>query len=144
MKTLRLFKLILLSCLLLLATVSKAEMLVIVHADNVEVLNENHVRNIFLGKAKTYPSGLAVTRYDMPIDHAAYKMFVRQVLKRNESNLNAYWARMLFSSQGRPPDRVRSAAEMLKRVSAEATAIGYIASEDLDSQSKVRIVMKIP
>lgn len=144
MKIIRLSKFLLLVCLLLASIASRAELLVITHAENFDVLSENQVRNIFLGKAKSYPSGLAVTTYDMPLDHASYKFFVRKVLKRNESNLNAYWARMLFSSQGRPPERVNSSVEMLQRVSSDVSAIGYIASEDLDSQFKVRIVMKIP
>lgn len=137
-------KQLLIACLLCLPLFAQAELLVIVHEDNMEVLNDSHIRNLFLGKARTYPSGLSVTAYDMPVEHETYKYFVRNVLKRNESNLNAYWARMLFSSQGRPPERLHSSTEMLQRVSSEQSAIGYIMAEDLDSQAKVRIVMKIP
>lgn len=140
----RLLTLLLLLNSLLFPLSLRAELLVIAHADNLEVLNENHVRNLFLGKAKTYPSGMAVNAYDLPLEYPAYKEFVRKVLKRNESNLNAYWARMLFSSQGRPPERLRSNSDMLQRVSSDVTAIGYILAEDLDSQAKVRIVLKIP
>lgn len=140
----RLLPLLLLLNSLLFPLSLRAELLIIAHADNLEVLNENHVRNLFLGKAKTYPSGMAVNAYDLPLEYPAYKEFVRKVLKRNESNLNAYWARMLFSSQGRPPERLRSNADMLQRVSSDVTAIGYILAEDLDSQAKVRIVLKIP
>lgn len=130
--------------LLSFSLLGRAELLIIVHADNFETMNENYVRNLYLGKSKTFPSGLPATVYDLKSEQAAFKSFIKQVLRRNESNLNAYWARMLFSSQGRPPERLISPAAMLQKVSSDISAIGYIMSEDLDKNAKVRIVLKIP
>lgn len=130
--------------LLSFSLLGRAELLIIVHADNFEALNENYVRSLYLGKSKTFPSGLPATAYDLKSEQAAFKSFIKQVLRRNENNLNAYWARMLFSSQGRPPERLASPALMLQKVSSDISAIGYIMSEDLDKNANVRIVLKIP
>jgi len=77
---------------------------------------------------------------DLTPQNSVREAFTRQVLRRSESNLNAYWARMLFSSQGRPPPMLNTPQEVLNIVSHDKKAIAYVDLEAVDT-NRVRVIM---
>lgn len=117
-----------------------AAVAIIVNLSNYENVNEAQLRNLYLGKINTFPSGAEVKVLDLTPENSVREEFIRKVLRRSESNLNAYWARMLFSSQGRPPPMLQTPQEALSVVSRNKQAIGYMPLADVD-QSRVRILM---
>ncbi|SRR5690554_2533673 len=119
---------------------TQAAIAVIVHLDNYEKINEAQLRNLYLGKMKTFPSGADVNVLDLTPQNSVREAFTRQVLRRSESNLNAYWARMLFSSQGRPPPMLNTPQEVLNIVSHDKKAIAYVDLEAVDT-NRVRVIM---
>lgn len=119
-----------------------AEVAVIVNAENTTRIDQNQIRNIFLGKAKTFDNGITARPVDISVGNITRAEFIKKVLRKDEANLNAHWARMLFSSKGRPPEEVASAAEVIKKVSASKSAIGYIDARDVTSDVKVVAVIK--
>jgi len=119
---------------------TQAAIAVIVHLDNYEKINEAQLRNLYLGKMKTFPSGADVNVLDLTPQNSVREAFTRQVLRRSESNLNAYWARMLFSSQGRPPPMLNTPQEVLNIVSHDKKAIAYIDLDAVDT-NRVRVIM---
>lgn len=129
--------------LLIAALSSQAAVVVIVHLENSDVISISQVRNLYLGKSKVFPSGSSAVALDLDERSEAYQQFLAKVLKRSENNLSAYWARMLFSSQGRPPEKLGTVQEMLARVAMDKSAIGYVLAEDLSEYSLVRVVLTI-
>lgn len=117
-----------------------AAVAIIVHVDNYEKINEAQLRNLYLGKMKTFPSGAEAKVLDLTPDNSVREEFTRKVLRRSESNLNAYWARMLFSSQGRPPPMLKTPQDALNMVIHDKQAIAYVALEEADPE-RVRIVL---
>lgn len=121
----------------------RAEVAVIVNEDNFENLNVSYIRNIYLGKSKTYPSGAPVMAVDLPLGEVVREQFLSKVLLRSESNLNAYWARMLFSSQARPPQMVASQQEAIAIVRNNKLAIAYVSPESVvDLPVRIVIIFK--
>ncbi len=119
-----------------------AEVAVIVNADNTAKMDQTQIRNIFLGKVKTFSNGVTAHPVDITVGDAARAEFIKKVLRKDEANLNAHWARMLFSSKGRPPEEVASAAAVIQEVSSNKSAIGYIDAKDVTSAVKVVAVIK--
>ena len=125
---------------MLLSTASQAGVAVIVHLENHEVINEAQLKNLYLGKSKSFPSGADVLVLDVSRPNPARDLFIRKVLRRSEENLSAYWARMLFSSQGRPPKVVTQSQEVLDIVAMDVSAIGYVLTSEVD-KNRVRVLM---
>lgn len=110
---------------------------VVVNLENPNQLDERDIRRIFLGKTKTYPNGVAVKTFDLPSGNTSRDAFRAEILRKSESRLNAYWARMLFSSKAKPPEVLQSSAEVKAIITANPQAIAYIDKQFVDASIKV-------
>lgn len=137
-------KIIILVCTLLLSTFSLnslAALVVVAHPDFDASLDKSDVRKYFLGKSHQLPNGNKVQLFDLPVKDAVRDDFRKQVLRKSESRLNAYWARMLFSSKAQPPTVVGSVDELKEIVSQTPNALGYMDSADVDGSVKVVLAL---
>jgi ABC-type phosphate transport system substrate-binding protein len=141
MKT-KLIRTLLASALLACSSLLNAGVAVIVHPDNTNKLDESQVRNIYLGKTKVFPDGSEVLPVEYDTGIPARDVFIKSVLKKDEANLNSYWARMIFSSKGKPPKVLNNPTEMKRLIAANKNSIGYIDAAEVDSS--VRVLMTIP
>lgn len=132
----------LLATLLLFAAASaRAELAVIVHAGNkVEVPSHRLVQDIFLGRARMFPNGEAA----LPIDQSSSLRaeFYQLLTERPIEQINAYWARLMFTGQSSPPPQVRDDGEMLRKVRDNVGAIGYVDKARVDAT--VRVLFFLP
>lgn len=110
---------------------------VIVHPSNGNALAEGDISRIFLGKKKSFPDGSEA----IPIDHqhgsAVRSNFVGTLLKKNDQQIKAYWAQLMFTGKGTPPNDVGGSADVKKLVSENPSLIGYINLADADDSVKV-------
>lgn len=131
-----------LGLLILAAALMRGGDLVIVvnPASGVERLNREEVLNLFMGRSRKLPSGVAA----LPIDQAGTApdriRFYRALTGRELPEINAYWARLLFSGQASPPRQAQDAEEMLELVRTNRGAIGYVDRDKVDH--RVRIVFE--
>jgi ABC-type phosphate transport system substrate-binding protein len=95
-------------------------------ASGVEKLTRDEVTNIFMGRQKRLPSGIVALRIEQNHTSSIRARFYELLLGKDESEINAYWARLLFSGQAQPPQRADSAQEVLKLVASNIGAIGVI------------------
>ena len=118
-----------------------AGVVVVGHPDNTNVLTGTQIRYIYLGKYKTFPNGDDVTFYDLPEGDKNRDEFRKKLLQKSQNSLSRYWARMLFSSKGRPPE-VLSNADMIKQaIASNPHAIAYMDEGDVDM--KVKVLMAV-
>lgn len=130
----------LLCLLLLLPTSTIAEVAVIVHPSNSSELDEKSIARIFTGKLKSFPNGSPIIPISLTSGQAATKEFNEKVLKRTDSQLKAYWSKLVFTGKGSPPTSMDNATQLLQAISTNPSAIGFIdASEVTDA---VRVVAK--
>jgi ABC-type phosphate transport system substrate-binding protein len=130
-----------LTALLLTLTAPRAasELVVIANRDSgVEKLTRGEAVNIFMGRYKKLPSGIAA----LPVDEGHEKAaFYRTLLGKDLAEVQSYWARLVFSGQGSPPRQMESAAEVIETVIHNKGAIGYVDRKQLDRQVKVVLVL---
>lgn len=128
----------LLSVLIALASpIIQADIAVVVHPSNNVSLDEKSIRKIFLSKSKAFPDGKKVDVYDLPTGNQVRDLFREEIIRKSESRLNAYWARMLFSSKAMPPIVLSSAEEVKEMIASNPNGIAYIDSSDVDQSVKV-------
>jgi ABC-type phosphate transport system substrate-binding protein len=135
------------SPLLLLALLSYvapgiAEPVVVVNArSNVTQLSQDEVINIFLGRYRRFPGGIAATPIDQPESSPLRAEFYRKLVNKDLDQINAYWSRLIFSGKTPPPRSAENAAEVLRLLSANPGGIAYIERNLVDS--RFRIVMEL-
>ena len=103
---------------------------IIVHASNpVTQLSIEDVSNMFLKKVKQWKeSGEGVLPVDLVEDSPIREHFSESIHGRKIASIKAYWQKQIFSGRGVPPEEKKSEDEVLKYVSGNPGAIGYVAA----------------
>ena len=114
-----------------------AEVAVIVHPSNANVLNKKHIKRLYLGKRKTFPDDSRVTPLDQQEGSLIREIFIAQILGMNSNQVRMYWAQQMFTGQGMPPKIEEDDLAVKKAVMADPTAIGYIDAANVDESIKV-------
>jgi len=124
--------------LILTAYSTQAEIVVVMSAkSNVNNLSKDNVSGVFLGKTSTLPDGNQAVPIEQVDGQEAYKEFHRIVTEKSDSQLNAYWAKMVFSGKGNPPREVANSAEVLKLIADDPSMIGYLEKSAVNRTVKV-------
>jgi ABC-type phosphate transport system substrate-binding protein len=115
-----------------------ADVVVIVSAKSrITSIKAEQAARIFLGKTSTFPdNGTAV-----PIDQAEgspiREEFYSKVVHKTSTQLAAYWAKIIFTGDGRPPEILGSNAAVRKAVADNPNAIGYIDKSAVNKSVRV-------
>ena len=129
-----------LAALLLPAPAAQADVAVIVNAKNtVAATAPREVQDIFLGRVRTFPDG----RFAVAIDQSSplRAEFYQALTARPVEQINAYWARLLFTGQASPPMRLPDDDAVLKAVRENEGAIGYVDPVRVDKT--VRLLLRL-
>jgi len=112
---------------------------VVVHPSNVATMDKKTISKIFLGKTKKFPNGEEAIPLNIdPNDTSAD--FTKEVLGKSESQMKAYWSKLLFTGKGQAPKSVSSDAEVIELVSKNPSTIGYVS--DAGVTDGVRVALK--
>ncbi len=122
---------------LLVSVAAWSGVAVIVHPHNANTLSETDIARIFLGKKKAYPDGAEAIPVDQAEGSAVRSAFVTTVLKKNNHQIKAYWAQLLFTGKGVPPKEVGDSANVKTLVAENPALIGYIDTADVDATVNV-------
>jgi hypothetical protein len=134
---------LLIAASLLGAGLSRAEVVVVVNAAaGIERLTPDQVINIYLGRHRKLPNGIAALPVDQPAADSLRAEFYRKLVDKDLNEINAYWARLHFSGKTAPPAQATTAAEVLQHVLGKPGGIGYIDKSQADA--RVRIVLAFP
>lgn len=125
------------SATLFCSAMAWSEVAVIVHPSNGNSLSSTDITRIFLGKKKSFPDGSDAIPVDQKDGSAIRSKFVSMQLKKNDQQLKAYWAQLLFTGKGTPPQAVGSSVDVRKLISENPALVGYIDSADVDDSVKV-------
>lgn len=121
----------------------QAEVAVIVHPSApTDSLSEDDISKLFLGKAKSFPSGESAVPINQNEGSAVREKFNEAVVKKSASQLKAYWSQLVFTGKGTPPKDVGEDADVKKLIAANPNMIGYVDGGAVDGS--VKVVYKIP
>lgn len=131
--------------LLLVATLfvasAYADVVVVVSAkSSITSLTAEQTARIFLGKADTFPNDDNAFPIDQAEGSAIRDEFYSKVVHKNSSQLTAYWAKVIFTGDDRPPKLLEGNVAVRKALANNPNAIGYIDKNAVDSS--VRVVLK--
>lgn len=130
-----------LAALLSFPFASAAEILVVTGADNpLAALNQNQVRDLFLGKVVSLPDGSNSSPVDQPDSSPLREEFYMKVANLTAAQARAHWAKLYFTGRGVPPLRARSGADVKRLLNSISGAIGYLDRASLDDSVKVLFV----
>jgi ABC-type phosphate transport system substrate-binding protein len=104
-----------------------ADVVVIVSAKSpITSLTAEQTARIFLGKVSNFPDDGDVVPIDQAEGSAIRDEFYSKVVHKNSSQLSAYWAKVIFTGDGHPPEKLESNVAVRKAVANNPNAIGYI------------------
>lgn len=120
-------------CLLLAAPLAAADQVVIANPQSgVGRLTQEEVVNIYLGRYRRLTTGLTAEPLDFPHDTEQKMRFYRNLVGKSLAEINAYWARLVFSGKTLPPQVVANAEEAMERVSNRPGALAYVDRAKVD------------
>jgi ABC-type phosphate transport system substrate-binding protein len=130
--------------LLAVASVSAnahADVVVIVSAKSpITSLTAEQTARIFLGKTNNFPDDSDAIPIDQAEGSPIRDEFYSKVVHKNSSQLSAYWAKVIFTGDGRPPQKLESSVAVRKAVAKNPNVIGYIDKSTVDKS--VRVILE--
>lgn len=131
---------ILLAVLLGLTPASAGEPVVIVHPESgIQKLSRDEVINIFTGRQKRLPTGQVAVTVEQADPVGTRARFYQLLVGKDLPDINAYWARLLYSGQAQPPRQAQSAEEVVALVAANRGAIGVVDGARVDRRVRVAL-----
>jgi ABC-type phosphate transport system substrate-binding protein len=119
-----------------------AQQVVVVNArSGVAVLTRSEVINIYLGRYRQFFNGLEAQPVDVVDHHPGRTRFYQALVGKTVAEINAYWARQVFSGRVTPPPLVASDEDVLKWVASHPGGIGFVDQARVDS--RVRVVLEL-
>lgn len=124
------------------ATALAGTVAVIVNSSNqYKSMSVEEIRRFYTNAALAWPDGTPVTLYDLAINDPVRSVFSETVLKKSPLNVAEEWAHLKITNQAKnPPIAIKSESLIVRRVSREKGAIGYVTLEAARQKEGVRIV----
>lgn len=95
------------------------------------------ISNLWLGKSKFIPGGGKLIVVDQVPGTPVHNDFYKNVVKKNGSQLKAYWAKVVFSGKRAPPMVLMNDADVIEWVASTPGGLGYIDSASVNETVKV-------
>ncbi|MCB5197551.1 hypothetical protein [Deefgea salmonis] len=118
-----------------------AELWVIAHPQNAAVsLTPQQVSDIYLGRL--FGGNVPLQPLEINSDELR-RRFYFALTGKPLVKIDAYWARLQFAGQQKPPRRLADPASVIKSISLNQDQIGFIEANTLPSHSGVKVVLKL-
>jgi ABC-type phosphate transport system substrate-binding protein len=120
------------------------DILVVANKSNpIRSLTKQQLVDLYMGRIHYFQSGGAVLKMDAPRDSELRVLFYKSLVGMSLSEINAYWARLMFCGRATPPMQVSSSRDIAKLVSENPNALGYIREGDENDKIKTVFVIHV-
>ena len=127
----------------ILPNAAMAELAIIVNPSySGSSLSIDQVKDLYMGKRKSFPEGTSARPVDQPVNSSVKQEFLEKILNKSQSEVNRHWSRIIFSGKGSPPEIMDSDEAVLRWISRNENAIGYIDASRVNISVKVVLVVK--
>lgn len=126
--------------LLMLSTnqACQAKVVVLVNPKNpIDKLSRAQVVDIYMGRFNNFPDGQPVSPLDQSPDSADRASFYQVRVGKTIAQVNAYWARLLFTGRVTPHRVLSDSVAVLNTVHLNKDSLAYVDSQVLDGKVKV-------
>ncbi|MCG8671840.1 MAG: hypothetical protein MI867_20720 [Pseudomonadales bacterium] len=122
----------------LLPVAGHAEVVVIVNKENQATnISRQQLVDLYMGRNIYFSDGNLALRIDQTPKSSERSEFYLRLVGKTVPEVNAYWARLLFTGRASPPHVVESTDKILEIVSNNRYAIAYIEKSELNDSVKV-------
>lgn len=130
-------RILIICCLLWVPVVCNAQFAVVVHPDlKIERLSEEEVASIFLGKTNRFPNG--VLAHPKEVNNAELREhFYAKISGKSLGQLRSYWATLVFTGKGRPPQILERVDDIVQQFPGEQGLITYVPQDQVTAAMKV-------
>lgn len=136
-------KVALLIIALLVSGLTRADILVIVNAQNsVVALERKQIVDLFMGRVSAFPNQQRAQTLDLKAGTPVRANFYKWLTGKNEAQVDAYWATLIFAGRMSPPRQLADEKTLIKEVVKNVNAIAYVTRQVLPKD--VKIVMELP
>lgn len=119
---------------------SAEEIAVIVNKDNTNNMDRALINKIYTGATTRWPGGGNIAVLELHESNGLNEQFCQKVLGRSQQKVKDLWSALVFTGKSAPPRQLVSDEDVLRTVSHNKNAIGYINAAKVDSS--VRVVYK--
>ncbi len=116
---------------MLMASAASQAQVAVVAGAGVGAVNKDQLANLYLGRSFEYKL------VDLPEGNATREQFYKKLADRDQAQIKAMWARVIFTGKGQAPQVANDAAAVKKALTADPKAIAYIDKAAVDSSLKV-------
>ncbi len=121
-----------------------ADLLLIVNSNNsINTLERKQVVDIFMGRATAFPNQQPAHTLDVVNANNLRAIFYKSLTGKNEAQVDAYWATLVFAGRMLPPEKLADEATVIKTVKNNPAAIGYVTRQTLPAGVKVVMELSI-
>lgn len=115
---------------------------VIVNKGNsVDFLSESDIRRIYTNNMLEWADGASITIYDLSLQDNLRAGFSEKILGKPPYQVAEEWAHLKINNQAKnPPVTVKSQAIVIRKVSLEKGAIGYVSAGAVKDNPAIKIV----
>jgi len=107
-------------------------LLVVVNSRNVSTaVSARDIADLYLGRTRNLPNGQSIVAVDHPGASAVRARFYRALTGKAITDINAYWARLLFTGQSSPPQPLADSAAVIEAIKSNPGLIGYVEQAQL-------------
>ncbi|RYZ85837.1 MAG: hypothetical protein EOO68_29660 [Moraxellaceae bacterium] len=125
------------------STAAWGDLLLIVNSNNpIASLQRKQVVDIFMGRATAFPNQQPAHTIDVANAKNLRATFYKNLTGKNEAQVDAYWATLVFAGRMSPPEKLPDEAAVVKAVKNNTAAIGYVTRQTLPAG--VKVVMELP
>jgi ABC-type phosphate transport system substrate-binding protein len=138
-------RLLLIALALACSSTAWADLLLIVNANNPVVkLERKQVIDIFMGRATAFPTQQPAHTLDVADVDNLRAIFYKSLTGKNEAQVDAYWATLVFAGRMSPPEKLPDEAAVIKAVKNNPAAIGYVSRQTLPAGVKIVMELSTP
>lgn len=113
------------------------EFAVIANPELASNIDSTFIQRAYLGKLKSFENGESVEPVDYDSKGDIKTAFTKTFLKKSPSQIKAYWAKLVFTGKGTPPNALSSSSDIKEFVASTPGAIAYLPLADVDDSVKV-------
>ena len=125
------------------ASYTMADIYVIVNKENtIQQLDKNDVIELYMGRTRFFKTGFRALAVDVALGDSVRSDFYRDLIHKSVAEVQAYWARLLFTGRATPPFQIEKDIDVINFVSENISAIGYVSESVLNDSVKVVYVIR--
>ncbi|SEA19820.1 hypothetical protein [Alkalimonas amylolytica] len=114
------------------------QLVVVVHKDNpINELTRSQLIDLYMGKYVAFPDGRRAQPIDIDNDSKLKEQFYLELVGMPLNRVNAYWSRVRFSGNARPPIQQGNQQAALQFLATTDSAITYIFASNITDDVKV-------